>query len=283
MKGDHLAVADVNGDGRPDILYSAGSGVLLLNTPKGFVRSKDCGISYQPGRIAPVFGDYNGDGHPDLFVPQKGTCKLFKNDGRGRFTDVTATSGDLGKPVGWAKCAAWVDFNGDKRPDLFIGCLKGPNRYFQGKPDGTFTDAGEAIGLMYRIYNTCGIAIADINSDDMPDVVFNNEGQAAVVLLGSPAGMIDTRTKTPASVSVSVSALPDVSVPAGGSLAAGGPGIEKLTGSNDTQSPPYFLIAIILAGVIAAVVGLGVVRHLRSHRVGGRIENESHQRTEGLV
>src|SRR5207247_2020865 len=37
LKGDHLAVADVNADGRADFLYSAGSGLLVLNTPQGFV------------------------------------------------------------------------------------------------------------------------------------------------------------------------------------------------------------------------------------------------------
>jgi hypothetical protein len=44
VKGDTLAVCDVNGDGRPDVLYGAGSGMLLLNTPQGFVESKDSGI-----------------------------------------------------------------------------------------------------------------------------------------------------------------------------------------------------------------------------------------------
>ncbi|MBC8373243.1 MAG: VCBS repeat-containing protein [Planctomycetes bacterium] len=276
MKGDHLAVADVNGDGRPDVLYSTGSGMLLLNTPKGFVHAKDSGISYVTGRIAPVFGDYNGDGHPDLFVPQKGTCKLLKNDGRGRFTDVTAASGDLARPVGWARCAAWTDFNGDKRPDLFIGCLKGPNRYFQGNADGTFTDASEAIGLMYRMYNTCGMAVADTNADDMPDLVFNNEGQAAVVLLGNPAGVNGEKENA------SVSALPSLSALTGASLAGGvPPGIDKLTSGGSKLF--YWLAAIVLAGILGVVAGVVVIRHLRIRHAGGRIENESHHRTGGLV
>ena len=277
MKGDHLAVADVNGDGRTDVLYSAGTGVLLLNTPKGFVRSKDCGISYRPGRIAPVFGDYNGDGHPDLFVPQKGTCKLFKNDGRGRFTDVTTASGDLGRPVGWARCAAWADFNGDGRLDLFIGCLKGPNRYFRGKTDGTFTDAGEAIGLTYHIYNTCGLAVADINTDDMPDIVFNNEGQAAVALLGNPSWTAE------APKSGSASARPDASALTGASLADGGPDITKLAPGDGKRPSLYWPMAIILAGIVGVLVVFGVARRLRSRRTGGRSENESQHKSEGLV
>ncbi|KKK65001.1 hypothetical protein LCGC14_2978540, partial [marine sediment metagenome] len=70
VKGDHLAVADVNGDGRPDFLYSAGTGMLVINTPRGFVKAKSSGVAYRPARIAPAFGDFNGDGRVDLFVPQ---------------------------------------------------------------------------------------------------------------------------------------------------------------------------------------------------------------------
>ena len=46
--------------------------------------------------------DTNGDGHIDLFVPQSGKAKFFKNDGTGRFTDVSDKCGDLGKPIAGA-------------------------------------------------------------------------------------------------------------------------------------------------------------------------------------
>ena len=204
LKGDHLAIADVNGDGRPDVLYSAGSGVLALNTPGGFVAAKDSGISYQSGGIAPVFGDFNGDGRPDLFVPQIGLSRLFANAGNGKFTDVTASAGAMAQPIGRATCAAWTrlaatrsgalavrDARGalapagaPERPDLLVGCVKGPNRYFRNNGDGTFTDAGADIGLDRRIFNTRGLAVVDINGDGAPDVIFNNEGLESAVLLG---------------------------------------------------------------------------------------------------
>ena len=47
--------------------------------------------------------------------------------GAGRFSDVTSKAGDLARPVGDARCAAWVDCRKD-RPDLLIGCWKGPSR-----------------------------------------------------------------------------------------------------------------------------------------------------------
>ena len=76
--------------------------------------------------MAPAFGDFDNSGCPGLFVPQLGERgKLFKNDGTGRFTDVTAQAGDLAKLLGTATCAAWGDIAHDGRLDLVIGCLAG--------------------------------------------------------------------------------------------------------------------------------------------------------------
>jgi hypothetical protein len=186
-KGDTLTVCDVNGDGRPDFLYGAGTGILVMNTPQGFVEAKDSGINYQPGRVGPVFGDFSNDGKPDLFVPQKNGCKLFKNDGKGKFIDVTAKSGDLAKFTGHATCAAWGDIDNDGKLDLVVGCFRGPNRFFRNKGDGTFEDATDAIGLGQRIFNTQAVCLVDLNNDGMLDMVFNNEGQESAILLGNPA------------------------------------------------------------------------------------------------
>lgn len=185
-KGDTLAVCDVNGDGRPDFLYGSGKGLLVLNTPQGFRESADSGIAYRPGGVGPVFGDFDGDGHPDLFVPQEGGCKLFRNNGDGRFTDVTEKSGDLAAFTGHATSAAWGDLDNDGVLDLMVGCLRGANRWFRGRGDGTFQDATAALGLEGRIFNTQAVGLVDLNGDGVLDVVFNNEGQESCVLLGNP-------------------------------------------------------------------------------------------------
>ncbi len=185
VKGDTLTVCDVDGDGRPDFLYGAGTGMLVRNTPTGFVEARDSGIRYQPGQVGPVFGDFDNDGHPDLFVPQGDGGKLFRNDGKGKFTDVTDKAG-LGSFKGRATCAAWGDVDNDGHLDLVVGCLNGPNRFFRNRGDGTFEDATEALGLNQRVFNTQAICLADLNNDGVLDMVFNNEGQESCVLLGNP-------------------------------------------------------------------------------------------------
>jgi FG-GAP-like repeat/FG-GAP repeat len=190
LKGDSLTVCDVNGDGRPDFLYGAGKGILVMSAKndKGeaiFVEAKDSGISFTPGKINPIFGDFDNDGHPDLLIPQKGGLKLFKNDGKGKFTDVTAKSGDLAKFTGWATSAAFGDVDNDGHLDIVVGCLKGSNRYYRNKGDGTFVDATEAIGLNQKIFNTQAVSLVDLQNRGVLDFIFNNEGQDSVVLLAN--------------------------------------------------------------------------------------------------
>jgi hypothetical protein len=201
LKGDTLTVCDVTGDGRPDFLYGAGSGVLVLNTPQGFIEAKHSGISYKPGKVGPTFGHFDNSGHPGLFVPQlDGHCKLYKNDGTGHFTDVTAQAGDLAKLMGTASCATWGDISNDGRLDLIIGCLRGPNRFFRNLGNGKFEDATESLGLHKHHYNTQAVCLVDLNDDGVLDMVFNNEGQESCMLFRNPRTVAGKQT--PVSIQV---------------------------------------------------------------------------------
>ena len=191
VKGDTLAVADFTGDGKPDILYGAGTGILLVNQGGKFAVKADSGISYKCGKVGPSICDFDGDGHLDLFIPQAdGKCKLLRNDGTGKFTDVTAASGDLAKALPGAVSAAWGDFDNDGKPDLLVCCLKGTNRYFKNEGGGKFTEKTTALGLNQKVFNTQAACFVDLNGDGQLDLILNNEGQESSVLFGvqTPGG-----------------------------------------------------------------------------------------------
>ena len=199
-KGDTLAVADFTGDGKHDILYGANGGMLFVNTNGKFVRKADSGISYKCGKVGPAIGDFDGSGHPDLFIPQAdGACKLLRNDGTGKFTDVTAASGALAGGVPGAVSAAWGDFDNDGKPDLLVCCLRGANRYFKNEGGGKFTEKTSDIGLSQKVFNSQAAALVDLNGDGQLDLVLANEGQESSVLFGAqtPGG-----AKTPVVVAL---------------------------------------------------------------------------------
>jgi hypothetical protein len=186
LKGDHLAVADLNGDGFQDFVYNAGQGVVAMRSGKGFVDYKEAGVAFKPGGVTPLLTDINGDGKADLVVPQETGSKLYLNDGKARFSDASAKSGDLAKPLGRVTSAATADFDGDGKPDIFLGCFKNGNHYLRNNGDGTFTDTSERLGFHHRIFNSRGLALADVNKDGVPDLLLANEGQESAVLLGAP-------------------------------------------------------------------------------------------------
>jgi len=108
---------------------------------------------------AVVMLDYDGDGHADLFFVNgapwpweedlgkrlsRGSLALFHNDGRGRFTDVTANAGLNVELQGMAATAG--DFDRDGRPDLFVTCV-GTNHLFRNLGHGRFEDVTEQAGV----------------------------------------------------------------------------------------------------------------------------------------
>jgi tetratricopeptide (TPR) repeat protein len=92
-----------------------------------------------------ALGDYDGDGHPDLyFVLPEGSNHLFHNNGDGTFSDVTSKAGVGGQGISLS--ATFADYNNSGHPSLFVAGLGGVKVY-HNNGNGTFTDVTEKAGL----------------------------------------------------------------------------------------------------------------------------------------
>jgi hypothetical protein len=183
LRGDTLTVFDADGDGKADFIYGAGKGLLARNTGKKFEAVNDSGLALPAKRGGPAVGDFDGDGKPDLAIPHDGGILLLRNLG-GKFEDVTKKAGLEG--IGPVTSAAWGDVDNDGKLDLVVGRLRATNRLYLNRGE-RFEDASEKSGLTQKVFNTQAVALADLNGDGVLDLVFSNEGQDSVVLLGDPA------------------------------------------------------------------------------------------------
>ena len=120
-----------------------------------------------------AFGDYDLDGDLDLFVGGFAAAnagnRLFRNNGNGTFTDVTAAIGLFAaSPNVSAFAPRWVDMNEDDYPELLLEADFGTTRYFRNNRNGTFTDITATTGTSHE-ENGMGQAVGDFNADGMFD------------------------------------------------------------------------------------------------------------------
>ncbi len=132
-----------------------------------------------------AWGDYNGDGWPDLYVSNMNSDnRLYRNNGDGTFTDVAADLGVL-EPLDSFSCWFW-DYDNDGRLDLFVAGFKGfvydviagelgrtnngefP-RLYKNLGKGGFRDVTRDVGLG-RVFLPMGSNYADLDNDGYLDI-----------------------------------------------------------------------------------------------------------------
>jgi hypothetical protein len=210
-----ISVADVNGDGKTDLVVangclgsdcSTGSVGVLLGKGNGTfekVRTYRSGAASVFGSHVAV-GDLNGDGKLDLAVATTGAgcgngcpqgfVAVLLGKGDGTFNKAKNYSTGGFDAIGWVAIA---DVNGDKKPDLLVAnyCAtecsfppaQGSVGVLLGKGDGTFRAA--------KTYPSGGdgavsVAVADLNKDGKPDLLVANCGPLACGPGGNVAVLI---------------------------------------------------------------------------------------------
>jgi hypothetical protein len=150
---------DYNNDGHLDVFIPRGSWLpahlaqrpsLLRNNGDGTFTdvTKEAGLLKPTNSTSATWADYDNDGFLDLFVCcHEQPCLLYRNRGDGTFEEVTARAGlpaaDLHKALG----AAWIDYDNDGYPDLFLNMRFGAARLFHNNRDGTFTEVTKKMGI----------------------------------------------------------------------------------------------------------------------------------------
>ena len=217
--GASAAAVDYDKDGDID-LYVTNS---RIGTPNRLYRNNGNGtfvdVAEQAGvarsneehgtSMDAVWGDYNNDGHLDLYIVKWGWNILYRANGDGTFRDVTeeAGVGDRGN----GNAAVWFDYNDDGWLDLYVGNYfrkvdlwhltdsrqmhedfetardAGPNVLYRNNGDGTFRSVGKELGVDDTGW-TLDVGAADYDNDGEQDLVLANDFGQDRVFRTNPDG-----------------------------------------------------------------------------------------------
>lgn len=243
--GMGVAIGDYDNDGWSDVFISAVGGDHLFHNEQG--QGKFAEVTEQAGVAGGAdawstscgFFDYNNDGRLDLFVCnyvrwsaeidlklertldgvnraylpptafEGAFPSLFRNDGGGKFTDVSAAAGiqvknpSTGVPLAKSLGVVFVDFDRDGWTDIAVANDTVQNLLFHNAGDGTFKEIGALAGIAFDINGqsrgAMGVDAANFrNNDDLGLVIgnFANEMTALYVTQGSALSFADEAIAT---------------------------------------------------------------------------------------
>jgi hypothetical protein len=227
--GMGVATGDYDNDGDQDLYVTAlGPDTLYRNNGDGTFSDVTvaAGVGDDRWSTAATFPDYDRDGDLDLFVINyvdfsiaankqcfdpvgaRDYCgprsyrtvpdRLFRNEGGGRFTDVTEAAG-ITKADGAGLGVATGDYNGDGWLDLFVANDATPNQLWMNQKNGTFVDEGVLAGVALNgagnPEGSMGVASGDYDRDGDEDLFVTNIIAETFALYTNDgrAGFDDTR------------------------------------------------------------------------------------------
>jgi hypothetical protein len=241
--GSGCAFLDYDGDGFQDIYVVNGCYLEGVNDPDSRFKgqhitdhlyrnrgdgtfedvTEKAGVGDPRYGMGVTVGDYDNDGHPDIFVTNYERNTLFHNNGDGTFTDVTEKAG-VGRSL-WSVGATWLDYDKDGRLDLFVGnylefdtkyrlyyeadVYPGPLSYppqpsflYHNNGDGTFTEVSEKAGITKK-GRAMGVLSCDYDDDTWPDIfiandamqnfLYHNNGNGTFTEVGLESGVAFTQ------------------------------------------------------------------------------------------
>jgi hypothetical protein len=210
--GSGVAWIDFDNDGFVDLYFVNGasgvSNALYRNSGDGTFKD----VTLQSGTAANgsrayktgvAVGDYDNDGRLDLYVTALGPNILYRNNGNGAFTDVTAAAGVAGGANEWSTSTGFLDYDRDGNLDLYVAnyidVRKDENpwcglrktgyrmycnptifdgvadRLFRNNGNGTFTDVSLQGGIANPAGKGLGVVFCDFDRDADTDIYVAND------------------------------------------------------------------------------------------------------------
>jgi enediyne biosynthesis protein E4 len=218
-----VAMLDYDGDGWLDLFFVNGAAIedpmpagkmpdksdprywnrLYHNNRNGTFTdvTEKAGVPGHSFGMGVAVGDYDNDGHADIYVTNFGRNILYHNNCDGTFTDVTEKAGVGGG--GWSTGACWVDYDRDGRLDLIVArylewdfatnmwcgahqpgyrSYCHPDQFkpiahlaFHNNGNGTFSDVSQSSRIGLSPGKGLGVAINDFDLDGWPDILIAND------------------------------------------------------------------------------------------------------------
>ncbi len=235
VNGAGCAFLDYDNDGWMDVFLLGGrrlEGVPAGSSNRLYHNNRDgtfTDVTEKAGLLDPAgwacgvcVGDYNNDGFEDLFLTYYGQNRLYRNNGDGTFTDVTAKAGLLYPQTRFGSGCTFVDFNRDGLLDLFVSnyldvdlatlpkpSLLVPNCNYEGVPtncgpaglpaafhflyrnngDGTFSDVSKesGIGAIRGSFGFTTVAF-DADEDGWQDIFVACDSTPSLLLMNNHDG-----------------------------------------------------------------------------------------------